>query len=266
MARVELIVRGALGRMSWDSYLISLRESLGILRSLDKAISETRTGTLHWVITGVREGSAGLEVESVVVRGQKDFGRDVAQRFTQGINIIMSEGKTPPLFTIENMNSLLKIMQAFQRDGASGLGVAVKDTDIEAELSTKAEGNTRALVGVHHKSVGSIEGKIELVSLHRPYRRFNIYHARTQKAIRCSLPELLEADVIQAMKDRRRVIVSGTIAYNIKGEPLSVQVERKFRLLGTEEELPTLDETLGIAPDLTGDLSTEQFLQSIRNA
>jgi hypothetical protein len=79
------------------------------------------------------------------------------------------------------------------------------------------------------------------------------------------LPYQLEENVIEAMREHRRVVVHGLIAYNTKGEPQSVQVQRELRLLGREHELPTSSELLGAIPDITNGLSTVEHLQRLRD-
>ena len=124
-----------------------------------------------------------------------------------------------------------------------------------------AETNLQTLKGVHRTSIGAVEGRLELVSIHRPYRRFNVYHSITDKAVKCTLPAELERMIIDSLG--KRVAVTGNIAYNTLGEPLNVEVS-KIRVLLEREALPSIDDVLGIAPDFTGDLSTEDYLRSLR--
>jgi hypothetical protein len=62
----------------------------------------------------------------------------------------------------------------------------------------------------------------------------------------------------------RRVIVSGIVSYNAVGEPVKVEVDR-LRVLKEEKELPTIVEMLGMTPDITGDLSTEEHIRQLRD-
>ena len=98
MARVTLTVQGELPEISLDSFLLILRESHYILQELDRAVSQRRDGTLKWMVSGLKPGSAVVETESRVIRGQEDFGSQVARRFTEGIHTIQTEGVTPALF------------------------------------------------------------------------------------------------------------------------------------------------------------------------
>jgi hypothetical protein len=61
----------------------------------------------------------------------------------------------------------------------------------------------------------------------------------------------------------RRVNVAGVIYRNGRGEPMRVDV-RGIRTLGRDDELPTIDQIGGSDPDFTGDLSTDEYIWSIR--
>ena len=261
MARVTLTVQGELPEISLDSFLLILRESHYILQELDRAVSQRRDGTLKWMVSGLKPGSAVVETESRVIRGQEDFGPQVARRFTEGIHTIQTEGVTPALFSPDSMASVNKIVRSLETNGVSGLNLA--GAGLDAELTGSASNNVRALVGVRHKRIGSVEGRLELVSIHMRAHRFNVYHAITNKAIRCNLPSTMEEQVISNLG--RRVIVSGMVSYNGIGEPVKVEVDR-LRVLKEEKELPSIADMLGMAPDITGDLSTEEHIRQLRDA
>ena len=270
MASVTLTVQGELRDISLDSFLLVLRESHSILQALDRTVSQRRDGTLKWVVSGLRPGSAVVETESQVVRGEEDFGPQVARRFVDGVHTIQTEGVTPALFTPECMSSISKIVRSLGTNGISALNLVGTGLDrvpphLEkpVELSSAAADKVQALVGASHKSIGSVEGRLELVSIHVGARRFNVYHAITQKAIRCNLPTEIEDDVVRNLG--RRVIVSGTVSYNERGEPISVDVHH-FRPLKEENDLPSVADMLGMAPDITGNLTTEEYIRQLRDA
>ena len=60
------------------------------------------------------------------------------------------------------------------------------------------------------------------------------------------------------------VVVSGHVSYNDRGEPVSVQAQR-LRTLKEDGELPTVADMTGLALDLTGDLSTEEYIRVLRD-
>jgi hypothetical protein len=59
------------------------------------------------------------------------------------------------------------------------------------------------------------------------------------------------------------VNVAGVVQYNLRGEPARVKVEQ-IRVLRKREELPTPGPLTGVDPSFTGDLSTEEYLRTIR--
>ena len=261
MARLRLTIQGQIREISIDSFIDSIQNSLEILQELDRAVSRERSGTIDWVVSGLGIGSTYVEVESRVRSGNVDHASQITTQFADGIEHVQKQGTTPPFFSVDSMRHMRNIVRLIGRKGMGGLLVSLPDIPREVHLSREAEENLEALVGVHHKSTGAVEGRLELVSIHHPYRRFNVYHSVTQKSVKCNLPKEFERQVINSLG--RRVIASGIVSYNVKGEPLSVEVQ-KLRVLRSEDELPSIDDILGIAPDITGDLSTEEYIRSVR--
>jgi hypothetical protein len=220
---------------------------------------------LQWVISGLGVGGTVVELDTVVVRGDEDYSKLVHHNYVSGIERIAREGITPQWFTADDMATIRQLACSLIRQGASGLDFTDTDSNQEAEITRKETRILQELVGTHQKAFGSIEGTIELVSIHRRSRRFNLCHAITGKSIRCNLSEQLEDDVFQAAQDRRRVAVSGLISYNAKGEAISAAVNKPIRFLKLEHELPSPEKMLGIAPDITGDLSTKDYVRSLRD-
>ena len=118
---------------------------------------------------------------------------------------------------------------------------------------------------VHHNSIGSIEGTIK-TNRHSFRGSFDLHQSTSRKVVRCDFPETMRDEIEEALKKRHRVAVSGVISYNSLGEPLSVDVQKPLRILRRESELPTPAEMVGLALDLTGDLDTEEYIESLRNS
>ena len=118
---------------------------------------------------------------------------------------------------------------------------------------------------VHHNSIGSIEGTIK-PNLYSFRGSFGLYQSASRKVVRCDFPETMRDEIEEALKKQHRVAVSGVISYNSLGEPLSVDVQKPLRILRRESELPTPAEMVGLAPDLTGHLDTEDYIEGMRNS
>ena len=132
-----------------------------------------------------------------------------------------------------------------------------KTTQFDSGIVT----TTNQLIGYSYKSFGSVEGTLEMISIHKP-ARFNVYHSITLHAVRCNLKEEAIEKVREALG--RRVVVSGLVSYNTKHEPKRVEVE-ELEIIPREDELPTIDEFIGSDPSYIGEMTTEEYIRSIRS-
>ncbi len=218
MARLHLTVKGELGNIALDSLTLVLEKSVSILRRFDRAVSGIETGTTNWMVVGLKEGNSGtIELRSRVIRGETDFGVQVGSQFIEAIDHIETQGEAPPEYDLDVLRDLRAMTRAFGQNGVDGLSVSMPDHNIDAVLTWRSDETLQKLTGVHYKTIGSVEGSVELVSLRKGNRYFNVYHAITDKAVRCSLPEEREETVIEDLKGTRRVVVSGEISYNVEG-------------------------------------------------
>jgi hypothetical protein len=265
MPTLRIIVKGSLGEIAAHSFISTLEHSLAVLHDIDRRVSQLRLGSTHWVIAGLGTSSTYVELATRQLRGKEDYPKRVAEYFTDGIRYLKQEGRTPPYFSADNIAVLQQILRDFSKNGAHGVGYSLDDGRLTAELSTENEPDIAKLIGVAYKAIGSIEGKIEVVSLRRRSKRFSITQSRTQRAIRCNLTVELEDDVIRAMHERRRVIVTGVISYNEKGEPVAVQVKQPIRFLKAERELPSIEDLRGSDKNLTGAMTSEEYFRSLGN-
>ena len=259
MARLRLKLEGCPTQISMDSFLKVMKEIPELLRELDCAVSRSRSGTLDWIVSDLQTGSAVVEIKSQVIRGREDVAEQVAQYFTNGLAQITSEAVTPPLFTSRSIRRVLRITRNLKAFDGQELVVSSPEVDRRALLTRDAEPILLKLLSVHHRDIGAVEGRLDLVSL-RP-RRFDIYDPVRRSVIKCDLPRELE----KLVKDNLGKIVEvfGVISFNAQAEPLNIEVER-LRALGDKKSLPSIEDILGMAPDFTDDLSTEEFIRVIR--
>jgi len=261
VARLVLTVKGISGTISLESFLAVIDSSVEILKDLDSAISRQPQGSLDWVIERVFSDSIGIEIESKARDPKIDCGTRLAEVYSDGIEIIRDEGITPPYFSDNCLRLVGKMAKVLRGDGARALVVLDpirgKSIEFDAQIAT----TTNQLMGYSYQSFGSVEGTLEMISIHKP-ARFNVYHSISLHAIRCNLRE----EDVEKVRDAlgRRVIVSGLVSYNAKDEPKNVMVE-ELEVLRREDELPTIDEFVGSDPNYTGDMTTEEYIRSIRS-
>jgi hypothetical protein len=119
----------------------------------------------------------------------------------------------------------------------------------------------RALLPTQREETGSVEGTLETISVHKA-KTFVIYDSITRKGVTCHISDdALLSKATAALG--KKVFVGGRVSFNVKNEPVKIVV-RMLRIIGENKTLPTARELLGSNPNMTGDLSTDEYIESIR--
>lgn len=232
-----------------------------MLIDLDAGVSGVPRGTLDWNVGKLKTGSATIEIESLSRIEDRNAGPKVARLFVTGLDQLERYGTTPPYLSEQGMGHAQKLLKLIGRNGMSGLEVS--DFSETATISARAAANIDPLLTARRRAIGSIEGRIETVSIHgKP--RFIVYLSRTRKAVTCRISDKTLLEHAASMMGRR-VLAGGTVHYNARSEPMRVDVEH-LRLLRAETELPSIDELAGSDPDFTGGISTAEYIRELRSA
>jgi len=259
MAKIRLRIEGRLGTISLRTLALGIQSQLRILNDLDSAISPQHRPTLEWVLTGLEAGSAAVEAESISKQGAIDVGPQVVGLFARGLGQIEGEGTTPPYFLESTIKSAHKLLALIGKDGAMGLEVYTPQFGA-VSLSLKGLERVKNLLPTRYTSIGSVEGRVEMISIHGS-PRFIVYLSLTNKGVTCKVAD----EQIQEVKDMlgMRVNVQGAMNYNSMGEPVSVKAE-DMRRLREDRDLPCAKDLTGSDPELTGSLTTSEYLEEIR--
>jgi len=260
MAKLRLEVQGELGAITLRGFLDSVENALGMLSDFDVAISRHPKGSLDWVVTDIAVGSLVVAIESKSRAIEENFGPAVVHSFISGWEQIEKMGTTPPYLSEQGMNRAKKITRLIGRQGLTGF--VVHGDAKEVQITAKASAHMEQLLKVRLRSIGSVEGRLETISIHKG-ARFIIYHSRTHKAVTCKVPAEQLKSMITTEMLGRRVGAFGMVYSNEKGEPLRVDAER-IRVLRAKEDLPSIASLGGSDPHFTGDMTTEEYIRSLR--
>jgi hypothetical protein len=264
---LELIIEGEQGKITVETLQAALGNWLETLHDLDRAISHDPRGSVDWILAKMSLGSGIVGARPVPRNPARDFGPQISYSNVDGFRLIESEGVSPPYLSEKGMKGATGLLGLIGKGGATG--VVIRYVPIEEDLAGSAEearvsirgaANIIRLLPVHHKAIGSVEGTLEAVSLHRG-GRFTVYEHRTKKAVKSLFERDKWLEDIRAALGKR-VEVGGLVEYNVRQEPLSIKVDR-LRILG-EGRLPRTRELTGSDPGFTGDMSTEEFIKAVR--
>jgi hypothetical protein len=167
-----------------------------MLKEYDLAISHEDRSSLQWLITDISKGSLTVVTESRSILPNKDFGRDVTKAYFTGWERIENDGSSPPYLTESGIKAARRIAQRIGKEGMEG--VVVSAPDFHVTISERASENIKELLSEQNRSLGSAEGTLETVSIHRG-RRFVIYHSITKR----QSAVILHKDLIFLNKPRR---------------------------------------------------------------
>lgn len=109
----------------------------------------------------------------------------------------------------------------------------------------------------------SYEGELEQINLHNGINCFYIYPYGLPEKIRCNFSQELSDNAIDGIG--RKVCISGQAIYtNNQNFPHLINV-KQIEVYPLENDLPDWNDLLGIAPNATGDLYSEQFIANLRD-
>jgi len=260
VANVRLIIEGTPGTITLKAFIDAIENWLNILKDVDAAISKVPSGSLDWVVTELAVGSLQLAVEPLSRVEGKNFGPVVARNAVAGIGQIERVGTTPPYWSHASLTHARKMLKTIGSCGVSGIQ-ATYQSDTE-HASARASANIDLLLPTTRTSLGSVEGIMETISIHGS-PKFVVYQDATNKAVSCAFSQTWLESAKEALG--RRVSVAGVVHWNRKDEPVRVDVE-DLRIMTSRGQLPPIVQLAGSVPDLTGGLTTEEYIRRIRES
>jgi len=270
MANLRFDIIGDLGSIAASTFNDSINHALRILRELDTVISSQRGGFLRWYVAGLH-ANGRLSVDftphvkpvkpKVLKKVPLELSSKVADSFMTSFERIEREGTSPPYLSESGIQRIASLVQLINKNGARGFEVTIANRSIQiSETSSEA---LQKIIRPKGTAIGSVEGSLKTISIHRG-NRITVYHSITNKAVSCVFRDAALMDTARHAFGRR-VIASGIVQYNAKGEPIRVDTDR-LRVLGQDDELPSAADITGSDPGFTGGMSTADYIRSIRRA
>lgn len=126
-------------------------------------------------------------------------------------------------------------------------------------VTRQSEENLQSALKTRQQSIGSVIGKLDTISVHRG-RHAWLWTERTNDRVEVSFGDD-QTDQIRAALGQRVEIV-GRLTRNAENRVISVKM-RDLEVLPAGRPITDL---IGLDPDFTGDLTTEEYLEEIRGA
>ena len=228
-----------------ESFIGAAEKLAGLLSELELSLFGARH--LDWYVADLRMGSANLAMRPKSAgREGSDFGNAIISAALSGLETIEREALRPEHFTDDALRRAKALVGSVDHEASrliifgDGGSMPTKQAPLTARLAVHVD----QLIGPASVAVGSIEGAMEALSIHKG-EEFAVYDTISDRRIRCLCDREMLNQVMAYLGSR--MSVSGEVRFNVQGEPVSVKVA-SFLPLG-REPLPRAEDLRGLFSD-----------------
>lgn len=247
MAKVTLELDGP--TIPVDRFLSALEALLTLLREIDRELGDRGEPSLGWIISGLRSGSAHVSVapQPRIKKTAAVHAQRVIQAAAAGLAKLEHDGdRRPRHFSDGALEAARTLTQSVGTHKERLVQVRVRFGPKQLQLTERTAATVEQLIGPQSKSLGSVEGRLEVISIHGR-EHFRILDRVTQRTVACYFQQG-DLNTVWAMFGKR-VAVYGILRSRASGEPISIEVKdvaTDVTVFPPEDELPTPREVRGL--------------------
>lgn len=228
--------------VAWDVFVRAARSWNVLLRSVDREVASGGQPNVTWEIESITKASP-LSIELIAGPARAEVEPETVMRtvkaLADGLKTIQSGARRPAYFSDRALESAKELAELHDKNLTF---IKVRNGRATIDVTKRLSVNVDELIGPKTSSQGTVEGTLEVISIHGQHR-FSIYEPLTGHSVACHFrPDQLE-EVKGAFG--RRVAVRGEIFSSASGKRLSVRVEN-FEAFPSEDDLPSIERMIGI--------------------
>ena len=194
------------------------------------------------VCAGKRKLEWLVEVEhgSAIIRARAESADEITEAVERGVSLLQSgKREYPKFFNRDAISAARDLGKLADAEGEYISSVFIKNGSTPIEITSQTAATADDLLGSKHEGMGSVEGKIEIISDRKGFK-CSIFDPLYGRSIVCYFdsPEI-EEKAIRAF--RKRVLARGWVRYDRDKKPVNIVVE-EIREFPDEAALPTLAE------------------------
>jgi hypothetical protein len=241
--------------------LVGLQNFIGAIKKAEELVSGSDTTAIIYRVIDLKHSSpAVLAVEAYPKYSDYKFIEPSHDLFFGVMDNIQS-GKT--IVDRLDYDLLSRIKNA-----ASPVGKTMTSLKIEREgnviyLDRAFKEKIDAFMAPEEFYTGSFRGMLEAINIHGGTNVFNLYPNIGPSKIKCHFTSDLMREAITAIG--RRVEIRGVLKYKANTKYPHEADVKAMEIFPPDEELPSFYDLLGADPEITGGLSSEEFIEKIRN-
>jgi hypothetical protein len=261
-----------------DSRDVRFSELITQLEAVKIALKETEIGLRdgaktfaaldYRVIDLTHSSPSQFELEPITERGNRDYANRVLKTFTTELRRIRNHSK---LVGRPEINRLIAYDEIGPRKKSRihEVRITLRERNVnrpiaprEATVDKKFKEKLEIILGPDEITYGAISGRLEYVNVHRK-RNFRLYPLIGPRWIRGRFTEDLLPEVRKGLD--RHVTVFGKLLFKSWDKHPYAIVAQNIDVHESDSELPTFNDVKGIAPDLTGDVRSSDWVRKIRD-
>jgi hypothetical protein len=230
-----------------------------MLKEIDLMVANKKT-TYYRIINLKLSSPAEIWLEAIPLDNKLNITPILRQRLIDELNNVRNKADAAAKAPRSFLETLKGITSSLGKEISCA---AIISDSHRIDLDKPFRENLEIFLAPDRQCYGSVEGVLEAINLHNK-NEFSIFPTIGPRKILCTFTRDLRKQAIEGIE--KMVLVSGIMSYRYKEKyPYKIAVKEPIRVYPPEEELPHLADLRGIAPDATGDLSSEEFVGKIRD-
>jgi hypothetical protein len=261
--RITLRLRG----LDEDNGDVRLNDFVQQLDILKKALSETQKiisekPIAYFKVVELRQNSPAQVVLEAVPKTEGELQtEELVDKFLASIDEI-DRGVYPQGFTHDTFSAYRDLTSLRDKKKLTEIFIS-RNGDAPYTLGNFS-GNIEKIMGADEFEIGTYTGMLDAINIHNQ-NIFYIYPTTHLPKLKCFFGKELKNEAVSAIGKYVTVCGVKKIKANI-GDGLPYEMHaNEIEIHPEESELPKLEDLKGMDPNITGDLSSEEFVRGLRN-
>ena len=251
--------QGSQLKLTLDGDELSLGALVNAAKDLHRILVEVGRDVagdrVQWVVERITHSSpAQIELSA---RGiERNLGDKIAEEVALGMEMLVDRVEAPRRFSRVALESARRLSD---RDQMGLRDVVLETVSRRVVLTEAAVAHIKELHSAKYKEVSTVEGTLEMVSIHRK-PRLNLYERIHNAKVTC----ISDAETVKDVGRKylgMRVVLTGKVDSDAFGVPLRIRFSEVEPRL-SDDQYPGLDRLIGLDPDFP--FTAEEYGRHLR--
>ncbi|HEX5543602.1 MAG TPA: hypothetical protein VFX60_18965 [Micromonospora sp.] len=248
-----------------QEYMVVLDQTRLALEEIDRIVlPNPQQPRLDWVIedTSVNGVHRAVIVPRVIPANRRPpTVTATTTGLVHGVDQLRQRAEIPPLFSASTVERIARIGKRVG-ERASAVHLSSTDDSDEAIVDQTTVEHAKQATHLARSAYGSVQGRLSVLSARRRGISASVMEEHSGRVVTVRAADDATEQLRQAWG--KRVQCAGVLTRNAVGQPIRLDLT-ELRVLPEQVRVSASD-ILGIAPDYTGNLTTEEFIRHVRRS